>query len=126
MKWKRDSQARQAISNLWRYDPDPARTVALAAEIDAAYEAGDIAYATDNRGREFGNYFCCPWSAIYVVKRPLRLAGRRLRVMEQFALDVSAEEMAENGTFVRRLVTGPFSPTTKVDYCDPEAGGHDD
>ena len=62
----------------------------------------------------------------YVVKRPVRLAGKRLRVLEQFALDVSAEEMAETGTFVRRLVTGPFSTTDKIDYCDPEAGGHDD
>jgi len=46
--------------------------------------------------------------------------------MEQFALDVSAAEMVETGTFVRRLVTGPFSPTNKVDYCDPEAGRPDD
>ncbi|MGI8537819.1 MAG: hypothetical protein ACR2K2_15370, partial [Mycobacteriales bacterium] len=90
------------------------------------FDAGDIAYATDQRGREFGNYFCCPWSAIYVVKRPVRISGKRLRVMEQFALDVSAEEMAETGTFVRRLVTGPFSPANKIDYCDPESGGHDD
>ena len=124
--WQNDPQARRAIDSLWKYDPDPARTVGLAAQIAAAFEAGDIAYATDERGREFGNYFCCPWSAIYVVKRPVRLAGKRLRVMEQFALDVSAEEMAETGTFVRQLVTGPFSTTDKIDYCDPEAGGHDD
>ena len=46
--------------------------------------------------------------------------------MEQFAVDVSAEEIAETGTFTRRLVTGPFSPTNKIDYCDPEAAGPDD
>lgn len=125
-QWQRDRQAVQAIDNLWRFDPDPARTVALAAQIDDARKAGDIVFATDGSGQEFGNYFCCPWSAIYLVKRPVRIAGRRLRVMEQFALDVSAEEMAETGTFVRRLVTGPFSPTSKIDYCDPEAGGDDD
>jgi len=124
--WQRDPQAVQAVQNLWRYDPDPGRTLGLAAQIQAAYDAGDIDYARDRSGRELGNYFCCPWAAIYVVRRPVRIAGRRLRVMEQFALDVSAEEMAETGTFVRRLVTGPFSATSRVDYCDPTAGGHDD
>jgi len=34
--------------------------------------------------------------------------------------------MADTGTFVRRLVTGSFSPTNKIDYCDSESGGHDD
>lgn len=125
-QWQQDPQAQRAIDNLWKYDPDPARTLALADQISAAFAAGDIAYATDEQGREFGNYFCCPWSAIYVVKRPIRIAGRRLRVMEQFVLDVSAEQMAETGTFVRRIVTGPFAPTRTVDYCDPEARGHDD
>lgn len=125
-QWKGDPQAVRAITNLWQADPDPSRTVGLANQVAVAVSAGDIGYATDERGRELGNYFCCPWSAIYTVKRPVRIAGRRLRVMEQFALDVSAEDMAETGMFVRRLVTGPFAPTNRVDYCDPEAGGHDD
>jgi hypothetical protein len=45
---------------------------------------------------------------------------------QQFTVDVSAEEVPETGEFVRRIVTGPFSPTTKIDYCDPDAGGHED
>jgi hypothetical protein len=41
--------------------------------------------------------------------------------MQQFIFDVSAEEMAEGGEFVRRLTLGPFHPTSEVDYCDPTA-----
>jgi hypothetical protein len=40
--------------------------------------------------------------------------------MERFVFDVSAEEMAEGGQFVRRLVRGPFRTTDEVDYCDPQ------
>lgn len=41
--------------------------------------------------------------------------------MQQFTFDVSAEEIAEGGEFARRLLPGPFHPTSKVDYCDPTA-----
>jgi hypothetical protein len=67
------------------------------------------------------HYFCCPWSAIYLVRRPVTIAGQRLRPMQQFTYDVSAEEIAEGGQFVRRLVLGPFHPTSTVDYCNPTA-----
>ena len=36
------------------------------------------------------------------------------------------ELIAEGGAFKRDLLVGPFSPTNDVDYCDPDAGGHDD
>jgi hypothetical protein len=53
--------------------------------------------------------------------RPVIIAGQRMRSMQQFTFDVSAEEMAEGGEFVRRLLPGPFHPTDEVDYCDPTA-----
>jgi hypothetical protein len=34
--------------------------------------------------------------------------------------------MAEGGEFVRRIMTGNFTPTSRVDYCDSGEGGHDD
>lgn len=120
--WQRDPQARQAIETLWDYDPDPARTLAIEAEIEAALEAGAVAYGTDARGRRLGNFYCCPWSAIYVVRRPVRIAGRRLRPMQQFAFDVSAEEIAEGGQFKRELLLGNFQPTSEIDYCNPRSG----
>jgi len=52
---------------------------------------------------------------------PVTIAGQRLRRMQQLTFNVSAEEIAEDGQFVRRLMLGPFHPTSKVDYCDPPA-----
>lgn len=124
--WQRDPAARRAVENLWRYDPDPAATLAIQRQIDAAVHDGALAFAVDEHGRPLGHYFCCPWAAVYEVRRPVAIAGQRLPVGTQFAYDVSAEEMPEGGEFVRRLVTGPFSRTDRVDYCDPTTGGHDD
>jgi hypothetical protein len=121
--WQRDPAARRAIDSLWRYDPDPAATLAVQAQINAAVAAG-AAIMESGRGPRY--YFCCPWSAIYQVRRPVTIAGVQLRPMQEFTFDVSAEEMAEGGEFTRRLLTGPFHTTTKVDYCDPTSGHHDD
>lgn len=122
--WQRDPQAVNAIQTLWRYDPDPAATLSVQAQIDAAQASGHVKAGVTGDGRSIGNFFCCPWSAIYLVRRPIALAGRRLRAGEQFTFDVSAEEVAEGGEFKRELLVGPFSPTNDIDYCDPTAGGH--
>ena len=114
--WQRDPAARRAIDLLWRYDPDPAATLDIQSQIDAA--AADRSVVLDP---SVSHYFCCPWSAIYQVRRPVTIAGQRLRPMQQFTYDVSAEEIAGGGQFTRRLLPGPFHPTSKVDYCDPSA-----
>lgn len=125
-RWKRDPRARDAVELLWQMDPDALATLDLQAEVDEALRQRYVAYATDRRSRRLGNYFCCPWSAVYVTKRPLTIAGRRLRAGQQFTLDVSAEEMAEGEPFKRELLLGNFNPTDRIDYCDPRAGGHED
>jgi hypothetical protein len=123
-KWQADPRARQAIAALWDADPDPARTLTIHAQIQTALASGAIAPVT---GLKLGSYFyCCPWSAIYQVRRPVKIGGKRLSVPQQFTFDVSGEELAEGGAFVRRIVLGPFTPTTEVDYCDPTGGGHHD
>lgn len=120
-RWQRDRQAQAAIDALWKNDPDPTRTLELKAAIDAALASGDVDYATDARGRRLGNYYCCPWSAVYVAKRPVKIGGKRLRPLQQFTLDVSAEEVTEGGDFKRELLLASFSPTDEIDYCDPNA-----
>ena len=118
--WKRDHAASRAIESLWKYDPDPSATLRIQSEIDAAVVNGHVVYTG------LGSYFCCPWSAIYQVVNPVTLGGKRLRRGQEFTFDVSAEEMAEGGKFKREIFVGRFSPTKKVDYCNPEEGGHDD
>lgn len=122
--WRRDPAARRAIDLLWRSDPDPASTLTIQAQIDAAAAAGLIVAGQDATGRKMGNYYCCPWSAIYLVRMPVVIAGRSLRPGQQFTFDVSAEEMMEGGAFKRNLLMGPFHPTSNIDYCDPRIGGH--
>lgn len=125
-QWKRDPQARRAMQSLWAADPSPRATLDIQGDIDAALGGGDIARGAERDGRSLGNYYCCPWAPIYVVKRPVTIGGRRLRALQQFTFDVSAEELAEGGAFKRELLVGNFHTTSKIDYCDPAAGGHDD
>ena len=49
-----------------------------------------------------------------------------MRRGQTFTFDVSAEEMAEGGEFKREILIANFTTTNKVDYCNPEEGGHDD
>ena len=60
------------------------------------------------------------------MKRPVTIGGKRLRSLQQFTYDVSAEEMLSGGAFKREILIGVFQSTDKVDYCDPQSGGHDD
>jgi hypothetical protein len=64
--WEHDLAARQAIENLWRHDPDATATLAVQAEIDAAVEAGAAVAGVTADGGHIGNYYCCPWSAIFL------------------------------------------------------------
>ncbi|RFU43277.1 hypothetical protein DZF91_02195 [Actinomadura logoneensis] len=122
--WRKDPRAHQSIKELWEFDPDPAATLRIQDEIDAAFAAKAIDYARNGSGSLLGSYFCCPWGAIYVVRRPVTINGRRLRQGQQFTYEVDADEVPKGGRFVRRLIVGTFAPTNDVEYCDPD-GEHD-
>jgi hypothetical protein len=51
-----------------------------------------------------------------VARRPLTIAGRRLKTMEQFTLDVSAEPLANGGKFRRRILRDPFEDAATVGF----------
>lgn len=68
-RWQRDPKARRAIGLLWRYDPDPAATLGLQAQIDAAVSSGAAQSAVRRwgitsavRGRR-STWCASPWSS---------------------------------------------------------------
>jgi hypothetical protein len=120
-RWQRDPRAVQAITEMWQWDPDPAATIALRAEIDIALAAGDV--VTVPAPRNGTCFYECPWSAIYEARRPVRIGGRPLRVLQQFTLEAAADDMPRGLPFRRGILLGPFRMTEEVEYCDPD-GGH--
>jgi hypothetical protein len=117
LAWQRDPAARRAIEVLWANDPDTGRTLGIQAEIDGAERRGDIGRSAQ------GNFYCCPWSAIYQAVNPVTIGGTRLRRGETFTFDVSAEELGEGGSFKREILVANFAPTREIDYCNPDEGG---
>ncbi|HST60457.1 MAG TPA: hypothetical protein VLK84_17285 [Longimicrobium sp.] len=121
--WLRtNGEARVSIDRFWRQDPDPAATLAIHAEIEAALARGDVAYATNpSTGRRVGPWYRCPWGPVYVARRELRLDGVLLRVGEQFVYDVGVWDDVGDGTFTRRIRPGAVHPTRKAAYLHPGA-----
>jgi hypothetical protein len=110
---KDSTRANRAIRKLWRLDPDPARTLALQAQIQAAFDSGHIAFASDGSER-LGYFHCCPWPPIYVANRAVTLGGTPIKLLQRFVLDVGALNAAEK--FRRGLLVGTFRETGAVEY----------
>lgn len=123
-RWKRYPEAIESIARLWKHDPDPGQTLKIQAEINAAFNRGEIAYASDLSGKPFGYLYCCPWSPIYVVRYPVAIAGRRLRTLQQFTFIVNANNVLKGGEFERQILVGSFEITTQIGYCNPDEGKH--
>ncbi|MEU0566831.1 hypothetical protein ABZ297_15765 [Nonomuraea sp. NPDC005983] len=123
--WKADPRAWQSIKEMWEYDPDPAATLRIQAEINAAFREGFIRYAVNAALEPLGSYHCCPFPAIYMVRRPVVIGGKQLRPAQQFTFEASAEDVPTGGQFRREIIVANFQPTNKVDYCDPD-GLHGD
>lgn len=116
--WQRDPAAVRAVEVLWANDPNPGETLRIQRQIDDAIGRGDVVRTP------LGNYYCCPWAPIYQAVNPITIDTVRVRRGQTFTFDVSAEAVAEGGRFKRDVVVASFSPTSEVDYCNPEMGGH--
>lgn len=121
-KWREDPAARKAVMKIWELDPNIQATLEIKAEIDDAFERGDIDFAVDRYGKKLGHFFCCPWAPVYVVKRPITIGGKRLHTLQQFVYNVSCDGVNAGKRFTREIVVGTFSPTTRFEYGDPDAG----
>lgn len=118
-KFQRDPEAREAIRLLWVHDPAPEKTLAIQAEIEAAYTRGDISIAKKADGRRLGHFFCTPWAAIYTVNRSVTLGGVALAPLQTFVFDVSIEGMNRGVPFRRQIKVAKFVSTTELEYGDP-------
>ncbi len=118
-KFKQDREAVRAIKTLWQLDPNPVRTLEIQDEINAALLRGDIGYALDRYNQKLGHFFCAPWGAVYVTKRPLTVGGEHLGAMQQFIFNVTCEGVNLGAPFEREIMTGNFNPTNKFEYGDP-------
>jgi hypothetical protein len=104
-RWQQDPRALQAVVNMWRSDPNPAATLAIQAQIEVGLQTGDLWYHVPPHGDTC--FYEPPFSPLYEVRRPVRIAGLALRVQTQFAV---------RGGVNRGLVLGPFRPTGRARY----------
>ena len=81
------------LRQLWRADPDPARTIAFHDEVLAAVRAGNVRQHGDECLRD------CPWSQVYVAVNRVTIGGVQLERNEKFALQVDVKD----GRFSRRI-----------------------
>lgn len=116
---KRNADAVRVINEMWALDPDPAASLALWSEIQAALRSGGAAVARQQNGTTFGFYFCTPYSAIYKAKRPLVIGDTPVPKGQRFILECAAEGVRIGYPFKREVVLGQFKPAT-IDYCDPD------
>ncbi|GIH13838.1 hypothetical protein Raf01_20100 [Rugosimonospora africana] len=113
-QWQSDPQAREAIAAMWEADPDPAHTLTIHAQIQAALASGAIVPVTGDTMAS--HFYSCPWYPMYQVRRRVKINGERLSVPQRFTLDVGLRPPNRGGKFVRRIVRGPFASTYEVDY----------
>ena len=91
---RRDKQASKEltalIENLWKQDPDPAKTLAIQAEITAAVERGAADFMPDEIGPLTRRADRCPWPGILYAKTSLVIAGKALAPGDSFVFAVGS------------------------------------
>lgn len=91
------------LKRLWQADSDPAATVALHEQVQAAITAGTARRNGDEALRE------APWSQVYLALRPVTIDGVQLRANEKFALEVGVRDGQFRRGISRLGLVGPSS-----------------
>jgi hypothetical protein len=113
---KKIRAAQTAITEMWAADPDPSKTLAIRSDIDAGLYRDDIAY-------DSSHYFACPWSAVYVAKRPVRVGTVTVQPLQTFTIAI---DMGGRGRrFRRQVLIGSFYRAGRVQYWNKRPVSHD-
>ncbi|MEY2476167.1 MAG: hypothetical protein QOG87_1482 [Actinomycetota bacterium] len=113
---KKIRAAQSAIDDMWAADTDPNKTLAIRADIDAGLYRDDIAY-------DSSHYFACPWSAVYVAKRPVRVGVVTVQPLQTFTVTI---DMGGRGQrFRRQVLIGSFYRAGRVKYWSKSPVSHD-
>lgn len=94
------------LAAMWRADPRPDVTLAINKRLAEALAKGEIDYALDASGQRLPYFKQCPWSPVYVSKRPLMIGGDPLRANQRFAYvcDVDKTETEMPTSFGNRIL----------------------
>src|SRR5262249_35453422 len=89
---QRDSpSAPGELDRFWRSDPEPAKTLALQAEILSAIENGLADYLPETPTRLVVLAETCPWPGVLGAKQAFVLSGRQLNAGDRFVLSVGPD-----------------------------------
>jgi hypothetical protein len=83
--------ATRKLDEFWASDPDPAKTLALQAQIASAIENGLAVRLPQATGKLGEVAKSCPWPGVLLAEHAFDLDGRRLNPGDQFVLSVGAE-----------------------------------
>ncbi|MDO9177859.1 MAG: hypothetical protein Q7U16_05990 [Agitococcus sp.] len=87
---QQDAYAISLLTTMWKNDSQPQLALQIQYIIQQALAKGYIAYATHQQLPYFKQ---CPWSAIYITKRPIMIAGDPLRVHQLFTYVCDADRV---------------------------------
>lgn len=111
---KRIRAANTSVEKMWGADPDPSKTLKVRTDIDAALHRDDIAY-------DSSHYYECPWSAVYIAKRPVKIGVVNVEPLQTFT--VTIDMSGPGGRFRRRVLIGSFYRSGKVGYWTGDGDG---
>jgi hypothetical protein len=99
-KWTEEPGSIAMLDAFWEADPEPAKTLALQAQIAAALEAGTIDYMPEAAASLRTIARKCPWPGVLYSKGDLSVGEEQIETGDQFVLAVGSDEEA----FQRRIV----------------------
>jgi hypothetical protein len=80
----------ELIHEFWKKDPEPAKTLAIQAEISAAVEQGAADFLPEDVNPLTRRAQHCPWPGVLYAKTSLSIAGKALARGDSFVFTVGS------------------------------------